>query len=368
MLKDIDKMFNIAIAAGGSGGHIFPGIAIAQTFSIKNLGNIIFVGRKDSIEEKIIKENGFPFYGITAAGFVGKDFFTRIKSILLILKGIKQSLKILHEQKIHLVLGTGSYVSVPVVLAAKKLSIPVILQEQNVIPGKANRFLARFAEKICLSYPESKKYFPEKKCFITGNPVRKEILNLKKETNKTIKILILGGSQGARAINEAFCAAWPYLKEKEIQFIHQTGEKDFLWVREFYEKNNIPGKVFPFLKDMAWAYAQANLVISRAGATTLAEITLIGLPSILIPYPWAIGHQLYNAKVLEKAGAAVVIPQEELTGKRLAETILDLIKNNQCLKKMTTAALNLGKPEAAEKIVALCLEVFREKSDEITLA
>jgi len=162
MLKDIDKMFNIAIAAGGSGGHIFPGIAIAQTFSIKNLGNIIFVGRKDSIEEKIIKENGFPFYGITAAGFVGKDFFTRIKSILLILKGIKQSLKILREQKIHLVLGTGSYVSVPVVLAAKKLSIPVILQEQNVIPGRQIDFLLDLLKKFVLVILSQKNIFQKK--------------------------------------------------------------------------------------------------------------------------------------------------------------------------------------------------------------
>ncbi|HDD35534.1 MAG TPA: undecaprenyldiphospho-muramoylpentapeptide beta-N-acetylglucosaminyltransferase [Candidatus Desulfofervidus auxilii] len=355
-------MTNIAIVAGGSGGHIFPGIAIAQVLShIRECEKIIFLGKKGGIEEKIVKEYEFPFFGIDAEGLVGKNIICRLKASYKILGGIKESIGILRKQRIHLVLATGSYVSVPVVLAAKYIKLPIILQEQNVVPGKANQFLSRFAQKICLGYLESEKYFPEKKCLFTGNPVRSEILNLKRKTQGEKRILILGGSQGARAINEAVCAAWYYLKEKNFYFIHQTGEKDFLWVKRFYEENHIKGKVFPFLKNMTSAYKEANLVISRAGAITLAEITLLGLPSILIPYPWAIGHQLYNANLLAEKGAAVVIKQKDLSGKKLAHVILELLNDNGKLKKMSMAALSLARPKASEDIANLCIETLKEE-------
>ncbi len=236
-------MYRIAIVAGGSGGHIFPGIAVAQSLEVcPKIEKIIFVGRKGGLEEEIVSHYGFLFYNVKAGGLVGKNFFARLKGSWEILIGLKQALKLLRQEGIHLVLGTGSYVSVPVVMAARRLHIPIVLQEQNAVPGKANRILSRWAEKICVTYPSSIGYFPMGKCLLTGNPVRKEILNLKKKKieDGTFRILILGGSQGARAINKAVCEAWPYLKNYsyKLKFLHQTGKKDFSKIKGIYEKEN----------------------------------------------------------------------------------------------------------------------------------
>jgi len=366
-------MYRIAIAAGGSGGHIFPGIAIAQSLKADTkIEKIIFVGRKGGLEEEIVSHYGFLFYDIKASGLVGKNLFARLKGGWEILIGLKQGLKFLRQEGIHLVLGTGSYVSVPVIMAAKHLHIPIVLQEQNVIPGKANRTLSRWAEKICITYPSSIGYFPMGKCILTGNPVRKEILTIKREKTEDgfFRILILGGSQGARAINQAVCEAWSYLKNYpyQLKFLHQTGKKDFFKVKEIYKKEKIPGEVIPFIKDMSFAYAQVDLVVGRAGATTLAEIAILGLPSILIPYPWATGHQLYNAKLIEKTGAGICIPQEELTGKKLADILVNLVKDQNRLGLMINASRSLGKPEASDLIASLCLQILEEKSYALAVA
>jgi UDP-N-acetylglucosamine--N-acetylmuramyl-(pentapeptide) pyrophosphoryl-undecaprenol N-acetylglucosamine transferase len=366
-------MYRIAIAAGGSGGHIFPGIAVAQKLETNaKVEKIIFIGRRGGLEEQIVPHYKFPFYNIKTSGLVGKNLFAKLKGGWQILTGLRRSLKILRQEDIHLVLGTGSYVSVPVVMAARRLCIPIVLQEQNAVPGKANRTLSRWAERICITYPSSIGYFPMGKCLLTGNPVRKEILALKKgETeSEPFRILILGGSQGARTVNEAVCEAWPYLKryQYKFKFIHQTGEKEFSKVKAIYEKEKIPGEIFPFIKDMASAYAQADLIIGRAGATTLAEITVLGLPGILIPYPWAMGHQLYNAMEMERTGASICVPQEKLTGKKLADILINLVKDKNRLELMVNASRALGKPEAPDQIASLCIQILKEKSYEIAVA
>lgn len=374
-----NNKYKIAIAAGGSGGHIFPGIAIAQALKASGkVGKIIFIGRKEGLEERIIPPYGFPFYRIKTSALVGKRLLAKLKGGWQMLMGVKESLRLLQEEKIDLVVGTGGYVSAPVALAACFLRIPIVLHEQNAIPGKANRALSHLAKCICVSYASSLSSFPKGKCVLTGNPVRKDILEgvafLNRQTrainHKPYQVLVLGGSQGARVINEAICEAWSYLNAHHINiyFIHQTGAKDFTRVKALYEERGIPGEPRAFIKDMAAAYTKADIVISRAGATTLAEITTIGLPSILIPYPWATGHQLYNAKVMAEAGAAVIIPQEALSGQKLAASLVSLIQDKKRLRQMGEAARKLGKPQAAYHIANLCLTLLEEKKRAVTMA
>ncbi|MCD6319706.1 MAG: undecaprenyldiphospho-muramoylpentapeptide beta-N-acetylglucosaminyltransferase [Candidatus Desulfofervidaceae bacterium] len=371
-----ENKYNIAIAAGGSGGHIFPGIAIAQALKASNkVEKIIFIGRKEGLERKIIPHYGFPLYNINTSGLVGKNLFAKLKGGWQMLIGLKESLKLLQQEEIDLVVGTGGYVSAPVALAATCLRIPLVLHEQNAIPGKANQTLSHLAKCICASYASSLPYFPKRKCTLTGNPIRKDILSVKRprisaSPHPRLQVLVLGGSQGARVINEAICDAWFYLKSHHINiyFIHQTGEKDFTRVKSLYEERGIPGEPRAFIKDMADAYSQADMVISRAGATTLAEITTLGLPSILIPYPWATGHQWYNAETMAKAGASIVIPQEVLSGQRLAEVLINLIQDKKRLQQMGEAAQKLGKPQAAHHIADICIMLLEEKRRATTMA
>jgi len=368
--------YKIAIAAGGSGGHIFPGIATAQALKASGrVKKIIFIGRKKGLEENIIPYYDFPFYSIKTAGLVGKSLFAKLKGGWQMLVGVKESLSLLRQEEIDLVVGTGGYVSAPVAFAATCLRIPIVLHEQNAIPGKANQVLSHLAKCICASYASSLSYFPKKKCVLTGNPVRKDILNINTKriyasTHSRLQVLVLGGSQGAKVINKAVCDAWSYLKsyQTNVYFIHQTGTKDFGWVKSIYKERGILGEPRAFIKDMAAVYTNTDIVISRAGATTLAEITTIGLPSILIPYPWAIGHQLYNAQELAKVGAAIIIPQETLSGQKLAEVLISLIQDKDRLQQMAEAARTLGKPQAAYQISNVCLTLLEGKERAITMA
>jgi UDP-N-acetylglucosamine--N-acetylmuramyl-(pentapeptide) pyrophosphoryl-undecaprenol N-acetylglucosamine transferase len=355
---------NIAIAAGGTGGHIFPGIAVAQALGKMGIKKVVFIGKKGGLEEDIINCYGFSFYGIHTAGLVGKGLWEKIKGLSKMVIGLKEALNVLKREKIDLLLAMGSYVAVPAVIAARYLHMPVVLHEQNAVPGKANQVLSRWAKVICVSYESSKQYFRGKNCIFTGNPVRAEILKVASFRNNSnqgvaTKVLILGGSQGARAINKAFCGAWPFLKKhkERFYFIHQTGHKDFAWIKAFYDKEKIPGEVHAFIYEMEKVYPQVDLVIARAGATTLAELMVVGLPSILIPFPGAIGHQRYNALALEKAGAALVITQDKLNGKLLARQLLALQKDPPKLRLMAKAALSLGKRDAAQRIAQICVSL-----------
>ncbi len=353
----------VIIATGGTGGHIFPGIAIAQALLNSGVKEVMFLGRTNSLEQKIVYRYGYPFKDITSAGIMGKKWIPKIKGVFQVGFGTGQCLYFLRHYQPKIVLGLGSYTSVPVLIAAKCLGIPIVVHEQNLIPGMANRILGRWAENICLSFKETTTYFPQKKCIKTGNPVRKEIVNVHREnTEGKFRILVLGGSQGARSINQALLEAWEELKhfQGQILLTHQTGERDYVWVKRGYEKMGTKVHVVPFIYDMAEVYAKTDLIIGRAGATSLAEITALGIPSILIPFPWATGqHQLYNAKRLALAGAAIVIRQDQLNGKILAENILHFLKDRQLLKSMAKRALSLGAPWAGEKIAALCKSIIK---------
>jgi UDP-N-acetylglucosamine--N-acetylmuramyl-(pentapeptide) pyrophosphoryl-undecaprenol N-acetylglucosamine transferase len=358
---------NIVFAVGGTGGHLFPAIAIAQEFMARNFANrIVFLGTGKPIEVSILSEYGFVSKKISAEGIKGRGLFRQAGAVMVLVRGFFQSIGILKSEKPDLVLGMGSYSSAPVVLAAWLNRIPVVLCEQNVLPGIANRYLSRIADRICVSFKDTMGNLPKSKIRFTGNPVRIEILQAapkKKDMEEPFTVLVLGGSQGAHGINMAVIEALKNLREiGKFFFIHQTGDSDENIVKTAYEKKRIPGDIRAFFKNMDRIYAQADLVVCRAGATTVAEISALGKPAIFIPFPHAADdHQVLNARNLCAAGASEMIHEKDLTGELLAEKILNLAKNRRELEKMAEISASVGHLDAAKNIVDECCEVVGNK-------
>lgn len=357
----------LLIAGGGTGGHLFPGVAVAEEFLSRDPANkILFVGTERGIEGRVLPRLGFRHEFIAAAGVRRMSRLAQLKGLAMLLYGYSQSRKILREFQPDLVLGVGGYASGPVVLAARGLQIRRFIHEQNAIPGITNKFLARYVEKVFVSLDESQKFFPQHKLVLTGNPVRKEILaqmqqqGAESETKDTLNLLIFGGSAGAHSINMATAAALPLLAgEKErLSITHQTGEKDLPEIRAAYEQAQMRGKVVPFIEDMAAAYGEADLVICRAGATTIAEVTACGKPCIFIPYPHAVDdHQRLNAEALLKKQAGFMLLERELTGESLAQLIRELMNDPRQLQCIGENARGLARLDAARVIVD---EMLRE--------
>ncbi|MFH2045744.1 MAG: undecaprenyldiphospho-muramoylpentapeptide beta-N-acetylglucosaminyltransferase [Pseudomonadota bacterium] len=358
----------IIIAGGGTGGHLFPGIAIAQKFVSKNPETgILFVGAGNSFEKTTVAKAGFNHKRITVEGIKGRGITKQLISAFKIPKGMFESLTILKSFKPNLVFGVGSYSSGPIIFMAWLLGIKIALHEQNILPGITNRMLSRFADRIYISFEKTIKLAQAKKIIFSGNPLRKEITDIAKKNiadyghNKsTFNILIIGGSQGAHSINMAIIEALSYIKNKEsLFFVHQTGSLDEETVAKAYEQNKTNGDVKPFFDDMAIKYSQADLIICRAGATTVAEITVIGRGAIYIPYPYAANdHQTQNAQALCDAGAAEMIAEKDLSGKILAEKIEYFSENPKELYKMATLSKTFGMPDAAAVIVNDCYQML----------
>ncbi len=342
----------IIIAGGGTGGHIFPAISIAEEILIRDSENkVLFVGTKRGMESRVIKNYAIEF--ISSEGVVGKGLMEGLRGIASAIRGFFGSLRIIREFKPDLVLGVGGYASGPMVFAASVFMIPTAICEQNSIPGITNRILGKFVKMVFTSFGESIRFFPRKKAILVGNPVRRYILageNLgRKQSGFTV--LVFGGSQGSHRLNLSVPKAFGILGRKDISLIHQTGDNDLDNVRKAYEWYGIRAEVFPFIEDIGSAYKHSDLVIGRAGAGTIAEITAVGVPSILVPYPFsAYNHQFENAKSLERAGAAVVIEDKDAVPERIAEILSDLLKREK-LKQMGERAKSLGKPDAAKRIV-----------------
>lgn len=369
---------NIIIAGGGTGGHLYPGIAVAEEFlnrgKNQKIGleknNIVFVGTENGIESKIIPREGYLIRFIRAEGIVGKSFIKKIKAFLMFLLSIFDSLSVIKAFRPDIVIGVGGYASVGMILAAHFKGIPTMILEQNSVPGTANRFLSRFVDAIAVTYQESTSYFPRHKTYLTGNPIRKELLIRDEERSYSLfqvdrdkfTIFVFGGSTGARSINYAMVEALNHLTDlkKNIQFIHQTGENDYEYVKDEYRKAGFSGIVVPYIYEMAEAYTISDIIICRAGATTLSEITVAGKASILIPYPYAAAnHQEYNARKLEDMAAAKVILDKDLNGALLAATIKELYNDQSLREKMQLAASSFGKVDAAERIVDIALSLVR---------
>ncbi|MBI5409023.1 MAG: undecaprenyldiphospho-muramoylpentapeptide beta-N-acetylglucosaminyltransferase [Nitrospirae bacterium] len=364
---------NIIIAGGGTGGHVFPAIAIAKELkkTFPDAG-ITFVGTTRGIESKIAPKEGFDIRFIRSEGLVGKNLFKTIKSALKLPLSFSDSRRILKELQPELVLGVGGYSSGPVLLCASLMGIPTMIHEQNTIPGLANKILGRFVDTIAVTYHESLNYFPRDKTYLTGNPIRSEILTGDRERGyktfsldkKLFTIFVFGGSLGASRINSAVSEALAYLEpyKDRIQFLHQTGDKDFDTVREAYRVREFRGTVIPFAHEMADAYAVADLIISRAGATTLAELTACGKAAILIPYPFAAGnHQEINARKLWDIGAAQMILDRDLNGKTLADLVKYMLEDPDAIGQMERISKSLGNPEAAARILELMTGLLKKK-------
>lgn len=356
----------IIIAGGGTGGHLFPAIAVAEEFT-KMVPNakISFVGTASGLEAKIIPHTMWDLVQINdlAFKFKGAKLFNKLKTLVMMPVIFVQALIILQKKKPNLVISVGGYAAGPLTLVAAVFGIPTVAMEQNAIPGFTNRILGRFVKKIFLTFDESAKYFAKKKVVISGNPVRLKI----KETidnpvrKKEFKILIFGGSQGAKVINEKMIEALDHLLEMkdEIRIIHQIGKLgDTERFLAAYRARGFAAEVHHFIEDMGKAYANSDLVICRAGATSIAELTVIGKPAILIPYPFAAdNHQVANAKTLEKTGGAIMILNSDLTGELLARHISKLFDEPLRLEAMGAAMKRWGKPDAASVIVRECMKL-----------
>jgi len=347
----------IIIAGGGTGGHLFVGIALAETLRAKDPENkILFVVTRKDLESSALQKRGICSKGITIEGIKGRGLWLQARAILKIPFSLGQAIGIVKGFKPDLVIGVGGYSSGPVVLAAHFMGIRTAVHEQNFVPGLTNRILAHFVDQVFVSFAESLPFFPKEKTKVTGNPVRRELFKeypIEKQGNR-FNILILGGSQGAHSINKAVIEALDYLKEESSRlfFIHQTGVKDVEWVRQAYKEQEINAEVNPFIEDMTRAYRISDLIISRAGATTIAEITALGKAAILIPFPFATNnHQERNARFLSEAGAAELILERDLNGYLLAKRIIYYADHIDIIKEMEEKAISKGRRDATDLIV-----------------
>lgn len=347
----------ILIATGGSGGHIFPALNVALELK-KHGHDIMFSGVLDKASD-IIRRNGFEMVHLDARGFSTNSLKSFCISSFCMLKAIMHSKAILKRFDPELVFGFGGYGAFPVVFTAALLRYPTLIHEQNVVPGKANRVLARMVDKIAISFKESQEYFDPAKIVLTGCPCRKndqqgtrsELTGKFKLEDNKYTILVLGGSQGSHRINEVFLKTISLLKQHfDFQVIHLTGKQDYSLVRDQYHTLPIRSSVHEFLEEMDMAYKSADLVISRAGAVTVTEIGIFRKPSILIPYPLAGGHQKENAKLLSQTELAIMIEEKELTPQFLNEAIIDLARRKVSFENMEKKMDEIFPPDAAHRL------------------
>ena len=354
------------LAGGGTGGHLFPAVALAQRLqTTEPAGEVLFVGTRRGIEAKVLPELGLPLRTIDISGFYGKGLLGKIGLLPQLVKSLWQSLRILGEFRPEVVVGVGGYASGPALLAAWLRGYPFLIHEQNAWPGLTNRLLARWAKRVCLSFADSDRAFHHGCTVLTGNPLREGMETCPPIPEGKPLLLVFGGSRGARAINDALLAALPLLQALGggLRILHQTGAEDLERVREGYRQAGwADAEVVPFIQDMAGAYARAHLVLCRAGATTIAELTACGRPAILVPYPFAAGdHQRGNAEALARKGAALVLPQSELTAQTLARLAGDLLVDRGRLLAMGRAATALGRRGAADLILRECHAIARKR-------
>jgi UDP-N-acetylglucosamine--N-acetylmuramyl-(pentapeptide) pyrophosphoryl-undecaprenol N-acetylglucosamine transferase len=346
----------LLIAGGGTGGHLFPGIALAREARDRSQENsVLFVGTARGLESRLVPRSGFPLRLVTGGALKGRRVWEAALTLLGLPRAFLQAIGILREWRPDIVLGVGGYASGPMLIAAAASGIARAVIEPNAIPGITNRALGRLVHEVYVAWPQTAARFPAGKAVTTGNPIRREVgAALPPSGEGTFCVLVFGGSQGASRINEAVIGALASMGEEArgLRFVHQTGEADLERVRASYTEHGIGVEVAAFFDDMAARYAAADLVVCRAGATTVTELACAGRGSILIPYPFAADdHQTANARILEEAGAAVLVPQGELTPAGLADLILDISRTRGRAGQMGEKARAVAKPDAARVIV-----------------
>lgn len=345
----------IAIVSGGTGGHIYPGIALAQEIKRRDPGaSILFIGSEEGLENELIPREKYPVKLIKSRALLRKFSYKAVSAPFVSAIGFFQSIWILKFFSPKFLVSTGGYASLPVVLAARLLRIPVLLHEQNVLPGAVNRISQRFAKRIFLSFYESLKYM---KGEVVGNPVRREIIEAERErARKNLSlssdqkvVLVMGGSQGSKKINETVLSSLDRLPS-DLKILHIIGNRDFGWVNRYLEGKKMQNyQALPYLHAMADALAACDLVVSRAGATAIAEFLVRGLPMVLVPFPYAADdHQRLNAEAIAQKGGALMVEDSDLTPEKFISILADSSLNYGKMKK---AAKKLAKPNAAERIV-----------------
>jgi UDP-N-acetylglucosamine--N-acetylmuramyl-(pentapeptide) pyrophosphoryl-undecaprenol N-acetylglucosamine transferase len=357
----------IIITGGGTGGHLFPGIALAESLRQRHPGcEILFIGTKRQLDRDTLAGLDFQQESIACMGLKGMGLAHRLNSLISLPKAVLEACRIIRKFQPALVFGVGGYVTGPVLLAAKLLGIPACIHEQNAIPGLANRLTARFVNKVFVSIPGSYP-FPPAKTVVSGNPVRKEIhaaagRRQVQMPNRPLTFLVMGGSLGAHRVNMLMLEAAQRIRAKNpfpFRLIHQTGAADAEEVRAGYAAAGIVAEVSPFFKDMAAVYAQADLAVARAGATSSAELAVMGLPALLIPYPYAADdHQAANAAYYLAGNGAKMYREEELDGERLAVLLMELAADADTLALMGAAMKSMAAPDAAERILAECMKLI----------
>jgi len=359
----------LLIACGGSGGHIFPGLALAHEISKDHSSDILLVCSTRPLDSDILGKSRYKFKAINCEPFIFTlNPFRVMLCGMRLLTGIRQSIRLIGEFKPDVVTAFGGFVTVPVVLAAWLLRRPVLIHEQNVVAGLANRFVSPFSRRIAVSFEDTKKYFNKRKVVKVGNPVRENTLNLDREHGRRrfgldrdrFTLFVLGGSQGAASLNSAVrdaITSMEHQKKRGLQVIHITGKSGYEEMQRAYKRDDVKASIHIFLDEIEAAYEASDLAIARAGATTIAELTFFGRPSILVPYPQKRVHQSENALHLSEGGAAIRIDEKDLSAEGLKDTILGLLNDRKRLDSMSANAKRLGNAQAskllADEVISL---------------
>ncbi|PWB78888.1 MAG: undecaprenyldiphospho-muramoylpentapeptide beta-N-acetylglucosaminyltransferase [Candidatus Methylomirabilota bacterium] len=361
----------VIIAGGGTGGHLFPAIALAEELRSRRTDlPLLFVGVEGGVEASLLAARGYEFEGVRASGLQGKRLRSRLRSLTLISSGLIRSLSILRRFRPDVVVGFGGYASAAMVLSGALAKVPTVIHEQNAFPGLTNRWLGRVVDRVAVAFEEAIGFFPARKVRITGNPVRKELFGGRKTealirlnlNSDRLTVLIFGGSQGAHRLNRAIMEALPMLtgEREQIQFIHATGPHDLAAIRRGYDASGHRAVVESFVHAMAEAYAAADLCFCRSGAGTVAELCALGKPSVLVPFPFASNdHQRFNAEALVASGGARMIPDGDLNGARVAEFIRTSLHDREGLETMARKAKAMARPDAAIRLADLVIETAR---------
>jgi UDP-N-acetylglucosamine--N-acetylmuramyl-(pentapeptide) pyrophosphoryl-undecaprenol N-acetylglucosamine transferase len=345
----------ILIMAGGTGGHIYPGLAVADTLKAQGW-NVVWLGAPGSMEAELVPKHGYPVAWVNFSGVRGKGLLRLLTLPFSLMRALGQSAVAIFRHRPDVVLGMGGYITMPGGLMAAFLRRPLAIHEQNSIAGMSNKVLAKISKRVLSGFPDVLK-----RAEWCGNPVRADIAALPEPQARyaarsgRLNVLVVGGSLGAQALNEALPKALALLGEQaRLNVLHQTGKKHFETVQQLYRQANVSADIRPFLDDMANQYAKADLVICRAGALTIAELAAAGVASVLIPFPFAVDdHQTHNARFLSEHGAAILLPQKELSAEKLAGLLQEMTREK--LSAMAQAARALAKPEATQQVAQVCV-------------
>jgi UDP-N-acetylglucosamine--N-acetylmuramyl-(pentapeptide) pyrophosphoryl-undecaprenol N-acetylglucosamine transferase len=358
----------VIIAGGGTAGHLFPAIALAEELRSRlSTLSLLFVGASEGLEASLLAKKGWAFEGIRAAGLLAKPLPERIRSLALVPSGFVRSWSILRRFSPHVVVGLGGYASAAMLLAAAARRVPTVIHEQNGFPGLTNRWLSRLVDLVAVSFETASPFFPPGKVRVTGNPVRVELLGVGRADAiaklgldpDRLTLLVFGGSQGAHRVNVAVMEGLPLLvgERDQVQFLHATGSRDVEAVRRAYLATGHRAVVEPFFWEMAAAYAAADLCLCRAGASTVAELCALGKPSVLVPFPFAANdHQRWNAEALVARGAAHMLPDRDLNGPSLSRIVKGALQDREGLREMGSRARALANLDASARLADLVIE------------